>query len=93
MRWRVVVQASSLTGNTVTWANTSAWAAVSTMQVGPEGQVAGQVQGQVNYVLTMRTGTSINAKNRVIFGTKTLQVQSVRLLGPAYIEVLAIEKQ
>lgn len=93
MRWEVTVQTYGLSGNTVTWSNTTAWAAISTQVAGPEAQMVGQTRGQVNFVLTMRNEVTVTAKDRIVWSGKTLQVQSVRMLNLAYIEVLAVEKQ
>lgn len=93
LRWEVVVQTPSASGNTVTWANTAAFAGVETSFSGPEGQTAGAVTGQVLYTLTFRNEVPVTANTRVVWSGKTLRVQSVRMLNLQYIEAYAIEKQ
>jgi hypothetical protein len=94
LRWKVVLQTEGTTGNTTTWANSSVWMSIETAAAGDEGESAGHSSvGQVQYVLTLRNAVSINARDRVVWGAKTLQIQSVRMLNLAYTEARAIELQ
>lgn len=93
LRWDVTIQTPSVTGNSVVWANTAAWAGIETSFAGPESQHAGQVAGQVTYLLLFRAEAPVTANSRVVWNGVTLRVQSVRMVNPAYLEVLATEKQ
>jgi head-tail adaptor len=96
MRWRVTLQARSANTTTgvVSWSNTSTvWAEVSTQAGGPEFKQQGGVAGLVNYFVRVRQPLAVTPKDRLVWNGKTLNIDTVRMLNLAYLELNCSEKQ
>jgi hypothetical protein len=92
LRWDVIVR-TRIETNPVTYANAACFAAIATAFAGPETRQSGTTKGQVTYTLTFRDEVSVTARDLIQWGNKELFVQSVRMVSPGYIEVLATENQ
>lgn len=83
LRQRITIQVSTDTddgrgGVTHSWATyASAWAAIRPAS-SREQYMAGQLQGSISHVVTMRYQAGIQPKMRVSWGSRTLEIVGVR---------------
>lgn len=100
MRHRLVLQSPTDTVDSFgqpirSWATyTTVWAQVIA-QGGTEVQQAGQLSGLVTYQVVIRTLSTVAMTHRMIWGTKTLNIQSVIPLDGErkFLRIVAIEEQ
>lgn len=82
LRERVTIQsateaADGYGGNTVTWATlATVWAQVTPVK-GREAEDVGRLAGLQTYLVTIRHRTDVGLDDRVVWGSKTLNIRSL----------------